>query len=209
MAEKDYKALYERQLKEKERLRRKIGRLKATVRELEAERFSCDTVPLTGELFGRHGVIVRIDGWPYVRLKVWTRLSSRVFDIFLRGDNAHFPVPLWFHKMPDVMCLISRTNFGRFVMNPEEGQPRHLLITGNVESSENWNDDYASSLQVEHDELFLQKLAESAAEFADIACDEYSSLIEDDSAGLGFDPEWHLLADIPPEVAEWTELGTY
>ncbi|WP_162611125.1 hypothetical protein [Flavonifractor sp. An91] len=42
-----------------------------------------------------------------------------------------------------------------------------------------------------------------------IACDKDSSLIEDDSAESGFDPEWYLLAGIPPEVAERTELGTY
>lgn len=42
-----------------------------------------------------------------------------------------------------------------------------------------------------------------------IVCDEDSPLIEDDSVASGFDPEWYLLAGIPPEVAEWTELGTY
>ena len=42
-----------------------------------------------------------------------------------------------------------------------------------------------------------------------IACDKDSSLIEDDCSESGFDPEWYLLVGIPPEVAEWTELGTY
>lgn len=76
MAEKDYKALYERSLVTRRKQKEQIARLQDTVARLEAERLSCDTEPLKGELFGDAGKIVRVEGWLYVKLKVWTTDSG-------------------------------------------------------------------------------------------------------------------------------------
>ena len=61
--------------------------------------------------------------------------------------------------------VITRANNPRFVLNPPEGQPKHLLITGQVQPWEGWHDDSVSPLQLEHDMNYLRQLAECAAEF--------------------------------------------
>lgn len=195
MAEKDYKALYERSLVTRRKQKEQIARLQDTVARLEAERLSCDTEPLKGELFGDAGKIVRVEGRLYVKLTVWTTDSnyaghiagsgatSQEFDIFLRSDKFKRPIPYWFYSGIGLDCVISRGNYARFILNPPEGQPKHLLITGNVGPWEGWDEDFVSELQLEHDQYYLEKLAESASHFVRVDDDDDTDDGHDVDAG--------------------------
>lgn len=177
MAEKDYKALYEKSLAKQKKLKVQVDKLKDRIQQLESERFSCDIEPLKGELFGGDWEIVRIDGPLYVRVSLWTVDTgydghlvntpqvSEKFEVFLRRDDDRKPVPYWFYSESGIHFVITRANNPRFILNPSEGQPKHLLITGQVQPWEGWYDDSVSPLQLEHDTYYLRQLAECAADF--------------------------------------------
>ena len=177
MSEKDYKALYEKSLAKQKKLKVQVNKLKDLIQQLESERFSCDIEPLKGELFGGDWEIVRIDGQLYVRVSLWTVDTgydghlvntppvSEKFEVFLRRDDDRKPVPYWFYSESGIHFVITRANNPRFILNPPDGQPKHLLITGQVQPWEGWYDDSVSPLQLEHDTYYLRQLAECAAEF--------------------------------------------
>lgn len=46
------------------------------------------------------------------------------------------------------------------------------MITGYVGPWEGWNEDFVSELQLEHDQYYLEKLAESAAMYVRVSDDD-------------------------------------
>ena len=184
MAEKDYKALYEKSLVTRRQQKERIARLQDTVARLEVERLSCDTEPLKGELFGGEWEIVRIEGQLYVKAPLWTvdngysghlvgtPAPKKVFEVFLRRDNVRKPISYWFWTMSGLHFVITRGNYARFILNPPKGQPKHLLLDGDVFAWEGWAESATNELQLEHDQYYLEKLAESASHFVHVGDDD-------------------------------------
>lgn len=175
MAEKNYKELYEKSLEKNRNLKKQVSNLKEKIEELQAERFYCDVEPLKGELFGKSLSIVQIEGQTYAKVELWTTESHyqghligtkqpETETVFLRCDNPKRPVPYWIEDM-DLNFVIKHENNARFVLNPEEGQPLHLLIHGDVRAWEGWNEDLVSELQIEHDHYYLKKCSADAARY--------------------------------------------
>ena len=178
MAEKDYKSLYEKSLEKNRKLKKQVERLKNMVDDLRAEQLSCDIEPLKGELFGRKIAIVRIEGKEYVRAELWTTehrydghligtKMPKTHTVFFRCDNERYPIPYFCREM-DLDFVITQGNSPKFVLNPPEGHPVHLLIHGDVWVWESWNEEMTSTPQIEHDNYYLNKCAKSASEFVPV-----------------------------------------
>ena len=58
-----------------------------------------------------------------------------------------------------------------------------MLITGNVGPWEGWDEDFVSELQLEHDQYYLEKLAESASHFVCVDDDDDTDDGHDVDAG--------------------------
>lgn len=178
MAEKDFKKLYEKALEKNKKLKNQVSDLQERLAALRAERASCDVEPLKGELFGRTLSLVRIKGQPYVRAELWT--TERAYDghiigtekppthtVFFRCDSKRHPIPYWCSEV-DLDFVITQENSPEFVLNPAEGHPIHLLIRGSLSAWEAWDEENVSPRQLEHDNYYLRKCAESAARFSPV-----------------------------------------
>lgn len=175
MSEKNYKNLYEKALEKNKKLKEKVTRLNNIIYDLQMERLSCDIEFIKGELFGRKLYFCRIEGKKYVKVELWTTDSGynghltgleepKKYIVFLRCDNEKHPVPSWCEDL-DLNFVISQSNMPRVVLNPDKGQPIHILIHGDVWAWEDWHEELVSDLQLEHDKHYLSKCEKSASEY--------------------------------------------
>lgn len=173
MAEKDYKALYKKALEKNRKLQKRVDELTDIIVQMSINRLSCDVEPLKGELFGRTLSFAAIDGIQYVKAMLWTTERAyaghlrgtempQFYTVFFRCDNDRRPIPYWCRTM-DLDFVITQENSPQFVLNPAEGQPKHLLICGDLHAWEGWTEESVSPLQIEHDNYYLAKCAESAS----------------------------------------------
>lgn len=178
MAEKDYKDLYEKSLEKNQHLKKQVTKLKEEIADMLTERLSCDVEPLKGELFGRTLSLVRIEGQLYVKAELWTTESKydgriigteepQTHTVFFRCDSKRKPIPAWCEEM-DLNFVITQNNEPQFILNPSEGHPVHLLIRGDLWAWEGWDENKVSPLQVEHDNYYLKKCAESASMYTSV-----------------------------------------
>ena len=169
----DYKNLYENILKKNSRLKKKVSNLQGEIEKLKEERLSCDIEPLKGELIGRPLLFGRVNDQRYALVEVWateprpngfegTPEKPEMEKVFLRCDNPRKPIPGWI-RVTDLEFVIKQKNNARFILNPKEGQPLHILISGDVFAWEGYDENLVSDLQVEHDKYYLRKCAEDAA----------------------------------------------
>lgn len=175
MPEKNYKKLYENTLEKNKKLKEKVTRLNNVIHDLQIERFSCDIEFIKGELFGRKVHFCRIEGKKYVKVELWTTDSGynghligldkpKAYIAFLRCDDEAHPIPSWCEDL-DLNFVITQENLPRVVLNPEKGQPVHILIHGDVCAWEGWHEELVSNLQLEHDKYYLGKCEKSALEY--------------------------------------------